>query len=259
MDLANLTPGQFDFVYNMMSMTIAVFIAAFLFFLFGRENVGQQYRKALLTSAIVVGVAAYHYFRMLHSWAEAFVLDQEAGMYVASGKPFNDAYRYADWLVTVPLLLVELIQVMALDRARSRKLISILTIAAVFMLLTGYFGEIRREDTELISGRGVWGLISTIGFVVILVVLLREIRAAMKRESGRVSILFRNIGLLTLFAWGFYPIVYMAPFFGWTGGETEAVVQVGYSLADMIAKAGYGLMIFAIAREKTLNEQAGNA
>jgi len=255
MELPSLTPGQYSLVYNLMSVTIASFLATFIYFLFGREHVAQKYRKALLTSALVVGIAAYHYFRILHSFADAYVLDTELGKYIASGKPFNDAYRYADWLITVPLLLVELIQVMALDRAKSRRLISILTISAVFMLITGYFGEIERGDTSLFSVRGLWGFISTIGFVVILVTLFREIKAAMDRETGRVRILFRNIGLLTLFAWGFYPIVYMAPFFGWGGGATEATIQIGYSLADIIAKAGYGLMIFAIAREKTIAEQ----
>ncbi len=256
MELPSLTPGQYSLVYNFMSIAIAAFLATFVYFIFGREQVGRKYRKALLTSGIVVGIAAYHYFRILHSFAEAYVFDVQLGEYIASGKPFNDAYRYADWLITVPLLLVELIQVMALDRQKSRRLISILTIAAVFMLITGYFGEVRREDAELFSLRGLWGFLSTIGFVVILVTLFKEIKDAMNRESGRVGILLRNIGLLTFFAWGFYPIVYMAPFFGWDGGQTEAVIQVGYSMADIIAKAGYGLMIFAIAREKTLEEQA---
>lgn len=254
MELPTLSAAQYSLVYNLMSITIAAFLATFIYFVFGREHVAPKYRKALLTSALVVGIAAYHYFRILHSFADAYVFDSELGKYLASGKPFNDAYRYADWLITVPLLLVELILVMGLDRAKSRRLISILTIAAVFMLITGYFGEIRREDMELLSGRGIWGFVSTIGFVIILFILFREISNAMKRETGRVRILFRNIGLLTLFAWGFYPIVYMAPFFGWSGGETEAAIQVGYSIADIVAKAGYGLMIFAIAREKTLQE-----
>ena len=36
-------------------------------------------------------------------------------MYVATGQPFNDAYRYVDWLLTVPLLVAELVAVLALD------------------------------------------------------------------------------------------------------------------------------------------------
>ncbi len=253
MELPELTVGQYSLVYNMMSLTIAAFLGSFAFFLFGRNQVAQHYQKALLTSAIVVGIAAYHYFRIAHSWTEAFVL--EGGMYKPSGKPFNDAYRYADWLITVPLLLVELVQVMNLAKDKARRLITVLVISAVLMLLTGYFGEIRTEDTSLFSLRGFWGLISSIFFVIILVKLVQEIWGTAKEETGRVRILVRNILLLTVFVWGFYPIVYMAPFYGLEGGTSEAFLQVGYSMADIIAKAGYGLMIFAIAKERTAQEQ----
>lgn len=253
MELPELTVGQYSLVYNMMSLTIAAFLGSFVFFIFGRKHVAEHYQKALLTSAIVVGIAAYHYFRIAHSWSEAFVL--EGSVYQPSGKPFNDAYRYADWLITVPLLLVELVQVMNLAKEKARRLIGVLTISAVLMLLTGYFGEIRTEDTSLFSVRGFWGLVSTIFFVIILVKLVQEIWGTAKQESGRVRILVRNILLLTVFVWGFYPIVYMAPFYGLGGAQGEVFLQVGYSMADIIAKAGYGLMIFAIARERTLVEQ----
>ncbi len=252
MELPELTVGQYSLVYNFMSLTIAAFLGSGLFFILGRKHVNEHYQKALLTSAIVVGIAAYHYFRISHSWAEAFVL--EGGAYQPTGKPFNDAYRYADWLITVPLLLVELVQVMNLSREKSRSLMTILAGSAVLMLVTGYFGEIRTDDTSLFSLRGFWGLISSIFFVIILVKLVQEIWGAAKDETGRVKILVRNILLLTVFVWGFYPIVYMAPFYGLSGGASEAFLQVGYSMADIIAKAGYGLLIFSIAREKTLRE-----
>ena len=62
---------------------------------------------SVILSTMVVGIAGYHYFRIFGSWEAAYVL--EGGAYVASGTPFNDAYRYMDWLLTVPLLVVELL------------------------------------------------------------------------------------------------------------------------------------------------------
>jgi bacteriorhodopsin len=76
----------------------------------------------------------------------------------------------------------------------------------------------------------------------------------MQGQPERVRVLFRNIRLLLIFTWGFYPIVYMAPFFGFSGAGATVAIQVGYTLADVAAKAGYGVMIYAIAREKSLNE-----
>jgi len=61
----------------------------------------------------------------------------------------------------------------------------------------------------------------------------------------------RNIRYLLVFTWGFYPIVYMAPFIGWEGSTATVAIQVGYSIADVLAKAGYGVMIYAIARSKS--------
>jgi bacteriorhodopsin len=63
--------------------------------------------------------------------------------------------------------------------------------------------------------------------------------------------------LLLLLTWGFYPIVYCLPLlpFSWaTGPGAVVAVQSGYTIADMAAKAGYGLMIHHIARERTIHE-----
>ena len=48
----------------------------------------------------------------------------------------------------------------------------------------------------------------------------------------------------------------MAPFFGLTGAGAEMGLQVGYSVADIVAKCGYGLLIHAIAVHRTEEEAA---
>lgn len=249
MELSSLTLGQYSLVYNLFSFTIASMLAAGLFFILAQKRVAPQYRISLFVSTLVVGIAAYHYFRITGSWVDAYTLS-EAGNYVASGKPFNDAYRYVDWLLTVPLLLVELVLVLNLSREKSGPLLTKLVIAAAFMIGLGYPGEIATSD----GTRALWGFLSTIPFVYIVYVLWAQLGRAMGDQPERVRILFRNIRLLLLGTWGFYPIVYMAPFVGFTGAESQVVIQVGYSIADVLAKAGYGLMIYAIAREKSLAE-----
>jgi bacteriorhodopsin len=78
---------------------------------------------------------------------------------------------------------------------------------------------------------------------------------AIKKQTGEVGVLLRNTRLLLLLTWGFYPIVYMLPFFA-TGLSAEAVVaiQIGYCIADVAAKCGYGVMIYSIARAKSIEE-----
>ena len=113
MSLPDLTFGQYQLVFNMLSLAIAAMMASFAFFVMARQQLTEKYRPAMIMSSLVVGIAGYHYWRIFHSWEAAYVLT-EAGTYVASGAPFNDAYRYVDWLLTVPLLCAELVAVLAL-------------------------------------------------------------------------------------------------------------------------------------------------
>ena len=252
MELLPLSLGEYSLVYNMFSFTIAAMLASGLFFILAQHRVAPKYRISLIISTLVVGIAAYHYFRITGSWAGAFEITA-AGEYMATGKPFNDAYRYVDWLLTVPLLLVELVLVLDLSRKKSGPLLTKLVIAAVFMIGLGYPGELLGADS-MFSERGLWGLLSTIPFIYILYILFGELGTAMEGQPERVRILFRNIRYLLIFTWGFYPIVYMAPFLGFTGSTSLVTIQVGYTIADVLAKAGYGVMIYAIAREKSLAE-----
>ena len=77
-------------------------------------NVSKNYRTALTITGIVTFIATYHYIRIFNSWSEAFEVNiSNGGDYIVqlTGVPFSDAYRYVHWLLTVPLLSVELILV----------------------------------------------------------------------------------------------------------------------------------------------------
>ncbi|MEO0454725.1 MAG: bacteriorhodopsin, partial [Verrucomicrobiota bacterium] len=161
--MPELSLGQYELVYNMFSLTIASMFASFVFFVLAKNSVSPKYRGSVIASSLVVFIAGYHYFRIFGSWEGAYTLAGDS--YVASGKPFNDAYRYVDWLLTVPLLMVELVLVLGLSKALTKSLIFKLGIAAFLMIALGYPGEIDKESTELASNRGLWGLLSTIPFV----------------------------------------------------------------------------------------------
>lgn len=249
--LPSLSSGEYLLVYNMLSFTIAAMGAAFAFFLLAQSRVAPRYRISLIVSSLVVGIAAYHYFRIFGSWSHAFNLTGD--MYVASGEPFNDAYRYVDWLLTVPLLLVELVLVLNLKREKSGPMLTKLGIAAFFMILLGYPGEVMPFEMKgsMFSEYGLWGFLSTLPFVYILYVLWSELGTSMEGQPERVKVLFRNMRLLLIGTWGFYPIVYCLPFFGLNAESAVVSIQVGYAIADVLAKAGYGVLIYAIAREKS--------
>ena len=114
------------------------------------------------------------------------------------------------------------------------------------MIATGYPGEVSADNTT----RGIWGFVSTIPFAYILYVLWVQLNKATEDAAPRVKKLLGDTKLLLLATWGFYPIAYLMPQLGVEAASATVALQVGYSIADILAKCGYGFMIYAIAQAK---------
>ncbi len=141
-----------------------------------------------------------------------------------SGDPgsFNEAYRYVDWLLTVPLLLVEVIAVLALAKEVSKSLIMRLVPASAAMIALGYPGEISTDqDTQVI-----YGVLSTLPFLYILYVLFVELTKSLDRQPAGVADTVKNLRLLLIATWGVYPIAYIL---GMGAGDPSADAFVGSS------------------------------
>ncbi len=250
-----LSNGQFQAVYNVLSFALASMIFATLFMLVAQGRVLPRYRQALITSATVTGIAAYHYFRIFDSFRHAYVQTAVGGDYsLVAGEGFNEAYRYVDWLLTVPLLLVETVAVLALAKKVQSQLLVRLVPASALMIILGYPGEIATE----LGPKMVWGALSTIPFLYILYILFVELGNSMGRQPAGVGKELAKLRLLLLATWGVYPISYLFPAFGeffssaWFEGTNAFVLrQYGYSTADVLAKVVFGLMIYKIARMKS--------
>jgi bacteriorhodopsin len=245
-----LTKGQYDTVYNLLSLVIASQLFTALFLVIAQPRVLARYRQALVVSAMVCGIAAYHYFRIFASFKEAFVTDAVGGRGVygqAVGRSFNEGYRYVDWLLTVPLLLVELVVVLTLAKALQSSLLHRLIPAAAAMIILGYPGEISSSNLM----RHVFGLLSTVPFLYILYVLFVELTKSLDRQPAPVRRTVSRMRILLVATWGVYPIAYLVPLLGFDGASAWVGKQAGYSIADILAKAFYGLLIFRIARLKS--------
>ena len=243
-----LSAGQYSLVYNAFSFTFATMAAATLFLWFGRSQVGPAYKTALTISGLVTAIAAYHYFRIFESWESAYAFKD--GAIVATDYAFNDAYRYVDWLLTVPLLLVELILVMRLSSSETVSKATKLGAAAALMVILGYPGEIATN----IQARILWGTLSTIPFVYIVWQLFSGLSASIDSQPESVRGLVKQARLVTFASWGFYPIVYMIPYTNLGGSSVIVGIQVGYTIADLIAKVGVGVLIYLIATRKSQAE-----
>lgn len=255
--MPDLTVMQYSLVDNLFSMTVAMMGAAALFFFMARSSVGEAYRPALMVSGIAVTIACYHYFMIRHSWQDAYTLGD--GKYTQSGTAFNDFYRYADWILTVPLLLVELVIVMRLAKAKAGPMLTKLVVASAAMIALGYPGEVI-SSPEGQTMRLILGGLSCLPFFYILYVLWVELTRSLDAQPVAARNLIKIARYVILFAWIVYPIAYglgsttaaLEATSGGTTGAGEVVgLQVGYAIADMSSKAGFGLLIYFIARAKT--------
>ena len=251
--METITVGQYLFVYNAVSFTFATMAAATLFLWISRSQVGAAYKTALTVSGLVTAIAAYHYWRIFESWESAY--EVRDGVVIMTGFAFNDAYRYVDWLLTVPLLLIELILVMRLSSAETVSKATKLGLAAALMIILGYPGEIAADN----GTRALWGTLSTIPFIYIVWELFKGLGASIERQPESVRGLVKNARLLTFASWGFYPIVYMIPYTNLSGSSVETGIQVGYTIADIVAKAGVGILIYLIATRKSAIEYGDGA
>jgi len=262
------TYGQWSFVYNALSFGIAAMGIATLFFWLQLRNVNKNYQTALIITGSVTCIAFYHYVRIFNSWNEAFIVKLTPTVVVAanlttvvgsdytvalSGAPFNDAYRYVDWLLTVPLLLIELILVMKLSREETVKLSWSLGVASALMICFGYPGEIQTDVTQ----RWIWWGLAMLPFCFVVFTLVVGLNAATSKQPESVRGLVSAARYLTVVSWLTYPGVYIIKNFGLAGAQATTYEQVGYSVADVVAKAVFGLLIWAIASGKSDAEDSG--
>jgi bacteriorhodopsin len=224
-------------------------LATTVYTLVSQQRVLAKYRSALVMSSMVTFIAGYHYMRIINSFTESST-DMTVNISGAQGS-FNEAYRYVDWLLTVPLLLVEVIAVLALAKSVSRSLIMRLVPASAAMIALGYPGEISsNQGTQVL-----YGVLSTIPFLYILYVLFVELGKSLDNQPEGVAATIGRLRLLLVATWGVYPISYILGMGeGMASAQQFVGVQVGYTIADILAKCVFGLTIFKIARMKSAAE-----
>merc|ERR1711997_857228 len=176
-------------VYNTLSFALASMMATTMYSWFRSTAVADKYKSAVLISGLVTFIAAYHYFRIFNSWVEAYsystggIVDGALDITAPklTGVPFNDAYRYMDWLLTVPLLLIEILLVMKLDEETYSKKANTLGFGSALMIISGYYGEL--TITGDLPPRWICWLLSMSFFLYIVYELLVGLSEATKSES----------------------------------------------------------------------------
>jgi len=256
-----MTDVQYQAVYNVLSFSLASMMATTMYLWFRSFSVKDQYRSAVIISGLVTFIAAYHYMRIFNSWVEAYKYEpgEMVGGALAmqdpklTGVPFNDAYRYMDWLLTVPLLLIEILLVMKLDAATYSSKAWTLGCGSALMIVSGYYGEL--VITGDLTPRWMCWCLSMCFFLYIVNELLFGLAAATASEpSPEIAGKIRTAQVMTVISWCTYPIVYLFPMLGINAATAVVSIQCGYCVSDIISKCGVGLVIYQITYAKSTKE-----
>lgn len=256
-----MTDTQFQAVYNVLSFSLASMMATTVYLWFRSTAVQDKFKSAVLISGLVTFIAAYHYLRIFNSWVEAYSYSAgevkdgalQIGSPTLTGVPFNDAYRYMDWLLTVPLLLIEILLVMKMDEATYGAKSKSLGVSAALMIVSGYYGELYVSGD--LTPRWVCWFVSMVFFLYIVYELLVGLAAATNSEADPViKSKIQTAQVMTVISWCTYPVVYLFPMFGITASSAVVAIQIGYCVSDIISKCGVGLVIYQITYAKSSKE-----
>ena len=222
----NLESG--DYVGMSFWLISMALVAATAFFFLERDRVAGKWKTSLTVSGLVTLIAAVHYFYMRDVW-------------VASGTSPTE-FRYIDWLLTVPLLMVEFYLIMSAVGKVPGRVFWNLLIASTLMLVIGYLGETGTLDVTI-----AFGLSMAAWFYVIWYIIKGEasqVNASL--ANANVQKAYKTMTLLVTFGWAIYPLGY---FFGYLmGGAVDAgTMNIIYNLADFWNKIAFGVVIWSAA------------
>ena len=236
-----------------MVVAMFAFFGGFVFFLSSQGRVVPEHRVSMVIHAIICGVAGLSYFLIQDNYRHFLQsLDHQnlaAGAagnnnlinagYVAIGQ-----YRYFDWSITTPLLLLGSVLILRLRVRDVLWPVVGLMVADLFMIFTGYIGDNKITATgNILSGqRQFWGIISTIGYIFIPILLFTAFRKYQKTAHAEENRAFMTMAYATITTWGVYPIGYAllvyAPNYNpnWN--------QIFFSIFDVINKVGVGVVAY---------------
>lgn len=211
----------------MISMAL---VAATAFFFLEIQRVSAKWKTSLTVSGLVTLVAASHYFYMRDVW-------------VSTGDS-PTVFRYIDWIITVPLLMVEFYLILSAITKVPSGVFWRLMIGTLVMLIGGYLGEAGKLN--------VW-----VGFAIGMLGWFYIIWEIFAGEAGKINadsappsvqVAFNLMRWIVVVGWAIYPIGYFLGYL--TGGspkDSMVLLNVTYNLADVVNKIAFGVIIWTAA------------
>jgi bacteriorhodopsin len=236
--------------------------AALLYFVLTKNQNMPKYRMSSVLSVVVMVSALLLLFAQQNSWSNAYTFTGSAYALREGAELFTNGYRYLNWLIDVPMLLIQILFVAGIAGAARTRYMFQFSTAGGLMIVTGYIGQFYEPGriNESMGAWLVWGTISTIFFLWVLVLITRVIKEGKKNMQGSgAQKLFGAILPLFYVSWFLYPGAYLMPLLmsgGIAGyGFTIVAQQITFTVADITSKIIYGAMLNAVSTK--LSQEQG--
>ena len=205
-------------------------VAASIFFFMETQRVSSKWKTSLTVSGLVCLVAAVHYFYMRDVW-------------VSTGST-PTVYRYIDWLITVPLLMIEFYLILSAVTKVSVGIFWRLLVGTIVMLVGGYLGETGYMNltAAFVIGMAGWA------YIIYEIFLGEASKVSASKAPPAVQSAFKTMRIIVTVGWAIYPLGYVFGYFTGNGPEDSMrSLNIIYNLADVVNKIGFGLVIWAVA------------
>ena len=238
-------------------LVTAGMLAATVFFLVERDRVHGKWKTSLSVAALVTGIAFWHYLYMRNVWAGSWdasmnehlaelmkdgMAEAEAMVQAAANAEGSSptTYRYIDWLITVPLQIIEFYLILKVCTNVKSGVFWKLLIASLVMLVGGYMGEMGMADAM------ICGVVAMLAWLYIIYEVFAGEAGKLNASSGNAAAqsAFGTIRLIVTVGWAIYPIGY---FLGIGENPDMGNSNLIYNLADFVNKIAFGLAIYVAA------------
>ena len=213
-------------------LVTAAMLAATVFFFAERDTVKGKWKTSLSVAGLVTGIAFWHYLYM-------------RGVWVDTGTS-PTVYRYIDWLITVPLQIIEFYLILRVCTNVSSGVFWRLLGASLVMLIAGFMGETGMADSMICF------VVGMAGWLYIIYEVFSGEAGKLNAASGNVAAqqAFSTIRLIVTVGWAIYPIGYMAGTEGWYSfvAIDEGAMNIIYNIGDAINKIGFGMAVWYAAK-----------
>ena len=209
-------------------LVTAGMLAATVFFFVERDQVSAKWKTSLTVSGLITGIAFWHYLYMRGVWVET------------GDTP--TVFRYIDWLLTVPLQMVEFYLILAACTSVAASLFKKLLLGSLVMLGAGFAGEAGLAPVlpAFIIGMAGW-------LYMIYELYMGEGKAAVSTASPAVNSAYNAMMMIIVVGWAIYPAGYAAGYLMGGEGVYASNLNLIYNLADFVNKILFGLIIWHVA------------